>query len=205
MVERRKGMLIVLSGPSGAGKGTLGEMLRAKDKKVVFSVSATTRKPRSGETDGVHYHFMTEERFEELVAQDAFVEYATVHGNRYGTLKSEVLERLERGQDVLLDIDTQGALQVMERMPDCVSVFILPQSFKELRARLTARNTEGQEEIDLRMRNARREVSEMNRYRYLIVNRTGHAAAAYRTLRQIVLSERQRSSRYFPEVEDDEK
>ena len=200
MQEERKGMLIVLSGPAGAGKGTLGDMLRAADANVVFSVSATTRSPRPYEEDGVHYHFLSEERFAQLVAEDAFVEHAAVHGHRYGTLKSEVLSRLERGQDVLLDIDTQGAKQVMASMPGCVSVFILPESFSGLEARLRGRGTEQEEEIQLRLRNARREVGEKGLYQYLIVNRTGQAEAACQALISIVRAERQKSSRYAPEI-----
>ena len=123
MSEIRKGMLLVISGPSGTGKGTIIEHLMAADGKLVFSVSATTRAPREGEVDGKHYHFMTVDRYNELVAQDAFVEHAQVHGNFYGTLKSEVNERLARGEDVVLDIDVQGALNVIRSGIQCVSIF----------------------------------------------------------------------------------
>ncbi len=201
MQEKRKGILLVLSGPAGVGKGTLGEMLRASDPAVVFSVSATTRSPRPYEQDGVHYHFLTEEAFDALVAEDAFVEYASVHAHRYGTLKSEVLSRLENGQDVLLDIDTQGAKQVMRRMPECVSVFILPESFSGLEARLRGRGTESEEQLQLRLRNARGEIAERGQYDYLIVNRTGEAEAACRLLQCIVQAERQKTLRYFPEID----
>ena len=128
MSEIRKGMLLVISGPSGTGKGTLIKQLMDQDPTLVFSVSATTRAPRPGEIDGVHYHFVSNEQYDQLVAEGAFVEYATVHGNRYGTLRSEVYQRLERGENVVLDIDVQGALNVIASEKEKVSIFILPPS-----------------------------------------------------------------------------
>lgn len=201
MQETRKGMLLVISGPSGTGKGTLLTRLLEEDKSFTFSVSATTRAPREGEVDGVHYHFLTNEEFERLVAENAFVEYASVHGNRYGTLKSEVFERMEKGQNVLLDIDTQGALNVMEDMPWCVSLFILPPSYKQLRERLAGRGTETEEQINRRFQNARKEIPLMDRYQYIIVN--DDLDAAYAQLRAVTIAEKQRSSRYFPVVPEE--
>lgn len=198
MKETRKGMLLVISGPSGAGKGTLVERLLEKDPSFCFSVSVTTRARRNNETDGVHYHFITEERYDELLAEDAFLEHASVHGHRYGTLKSEVYERMERGQNVLLDIDPQGARAVMEKEPACVSVFILPPSYAELRVRLHTRNTEKPEEIQRRLNNARGEIAQMSRYRYLIVN--DNLELAFEQLRSVVRAEKQNSVRYFPEI-----
>ena len=122
MKEQRRGMLLVISGPSGTGKGTLCERLLRSDPSIMFSVSATTRKPREGEVDGVHYYFMEDEQFDRLLAEDAFLEHATVHGHRYGTLKSQVEAAIEAGRNILLDIDPQGALSVMEKMPETVSV-----------------------------------------------------------------------------------
>jgi len=201
MQETRKGMLLVISGPSGTGKGTLLSRLLEEDKSFTFSVSATTRAPREGEVDGVHYHFLTNEAFDRLVGENAFVEYASVHGNRYGTLKSEVFERMEKGQNVLLDIDTQGALNVMEDMPWCVSLFILPPSYKQLRERLAGRGTETEEQINRRFANARKEIPLMDRYQYIIVN--DDLDAAYAQLRAVTIAEKQRSSRYFPVVPEE--
>ena len=198
MEETRKGMLLVVSGASGTGKGTLVNRLLKEDPSFVFSVSATTRAPREGEVDGVHYHFLTEAQYDELLAKDAFLEHATVHANRYGTLKEEVYSRMEQGQNVLLDIDTQGAFNVMAAAPDCVSVFILPPSYAELKRRLEGRNTERPEDIERRFANARQEIPLMDRYQYIIVN--DDLDAAYAQLRAITLAEKQRSNRYFPVV-----
>jgi len=168
--ETRKGMLLVISGPSGAGKGTLVSKLLDKDPTFAFSVSVTTRARRDNEIEDVHYHFISDEEYDKLLEADAFLEHASVHGNRYGTLKQEVYERMERGQNVLLDIDPQGARAVMEKEPECVSVFILPPSYHDLKVRLHTRNTEKEEEIQRRLHNARGEIEQMGRYRYLVVN-----------------------------------
>lgn len=200
MKETRKGMLLVISGPSGAGKGTLVEKLLHKDPSFCFSVSVTTRERRKNEIDGVHYHFISEQEYDKLLEQDAFLEHASVHAHRYGTLKSEVYERMERGQNVLLDIDPQGARTVMEKEPACVSVFILPPSYSELRVRLHTRNTEKPEEIQRRLNNARGEIAQMNRYRYLIVN--DDLDLAFDQLSAVVRAEKQNSVRYFPSIEE---
>ena len=168
MKETRKGMLLVISGPSGAGKGTLVAKLLEKDPTFCFSVSVTTRNRRENEIEDVHYHFISEEEYDKLLEEDAFLEHASVHGHRYGTLKSEVYSRMDRGQNVLLDIDPQGARAVMEKERDCVSIFILPPSYHDLKVRLHTRNTEKEEEIQRRLHNARHEIEQMNRYRYLI-------------------------------------
>ena len=198
MVEARKGMLLVISGPSGAGKGTLYGKLLAADPDITFSVSYTTRAARPGEVDGKDYRFVTEEEFRQMLSLDGFLEHAEVHGHFYGTPFQPVLDALERGRSVMLDIDPQGALQVMEKMPGCVSVFILPPSFGELRRRLTKRGTETAEEIERRLRNARGELALKDKYQYLVVN--DDREVAYRTLQGIVDAEKQRSCRYFPVV-----
>ncbi len=201
MKETRKGMLLVISGPPGAGKGTLVQRLLDRDPSFAFSVSVTTRERRKNEIEDVHYHFISEAEYDKLLEEDAFLEHASVHGHRYGTLKQEVYDRIDRGENVLLDIDPQGAVSVMERVPDCVSVFILPPSFAELRIRLHTRNTEQQEEIERRLRNARGEIAQMDRYRYLIVN--DNLDLAFEQLLAVVRAEKQNSVRYFPAVEED--
>ena len=198
--KNRQGMLIIVSGPSGTGKGTLCERLIQQDGELSFSVSATTRAPREGEVDGVHYHFLTEEAFDQLLAADAFLEYATVHDHRYGTLRAQVEEAIAQGQDILLDVDSQGAMNVMSKLEDTVSVFILPPSFRALRQRLHTRNTDDPKEIQKRLGNARGEVKQLHRYQYVVIN--DHIDMAYEQLYHIVAAEKQRTTRYFPEIED---
>jgi guanylate kinase len=143
----RRGLLFVLSSPSGAGKSTIARMLMATDEGLALSVSATTRPIRPGETDGKDYYFVSDERFDEMVANGDFLEWAHVFGHRYGTLKSEVLKVIESGRDVLLDIDWQGTQQLKQVDPDIVRVFILPPSMTELERRLRARGTDSDEVI----------------------------------------------------------
>lgn len=199
MSEIRKGMLLVISGPSGTGKGTLIEKLMKEDPTLVFSVSATTRAPRPGEIDGVHYHFVSNEKYDELVAEGAFVEYATVHGNRYGTLRSEVYQRLERGENVVLDIDVQGALNVIASEKEKVSIFILPPSMKELRARLTGRGTETPEQVETRLSNAVWEISQKDKYEYKVIN--DDMEECLDTLRAIIKAEKHASTYYSVDID----
>ena len=199
MKEERKCMLIVISGPSGVGKGTIFSRLLASDPSLTFSVSATTRSPRNGETDGVDYFFITEDKYQELVKQDAFLEHATVHGHSYGTLKSQILDKLEKGLNVVLDIDPQGAKQVMAQWPDCVSIFLLPPSYDKLRQRLYGRNTDATEEIERRLKNAKGEIEQAGMYQYVVVN--DDLQVALNQVTAIVTAEKQRTSRYFPVVE----
>lgn len=198
MPHNHQGMLLVVSGPSGAGKGTLCARVLGEDPNFQFSVSATTRHPREGEEHGKHYYFLSEEDFQQKVDDGAFLECALVHGNRYGTLREEVRKSLDNARDVLLDIDPQGARSVIAAMPDCVTVFILPPSYAELRKRLHTRNTEKETEIARRLGNARGEIDQLLKYQYAIVNDT--VEESMRQLRAIIAAERQRTIRFFPEI-----
>jgi len=183
-----KGTLFVITGPSGAGKGTVLKQVIQSLDNLYFSVSATTRAPREGEVDGVHYHFLTKERFEELIANDRFLEYARYAENYYGTPLDPVEAHLEQGHDVILEIELQGALQVKKRLPKAVLVFIAPPSFEELESRLRGRGTEKEEVILQRLAIARQECANMDEFRYIVVNDEVESAAD--RLRAIMLSHR---------------
>jgi guanylate kinase len=164
-----KGRLIVFSAPSGCGKGTmLAEIL--KDEHFYCSVSATTRAPREGETDGVSYHFLTKEKFEEQIASGGLLEYAQYCGNYYGTLKSEVDKNIAAGKDVILEIEVQGAIKIRELRPDALFIFVAPPSLGELDRRLRKRGTETDEVIAKRVGEAAKELSYAEKYDYIIVN-----------------------------------
>ncbi len=173
----RTGMILILSGPSGSGKSSIYKAAIGDLGGIEFSVSCTTRPPRPGEVDGSDYYFITRERFDALVAENAFAEHAEVHGNCYGTLKSELLDRVRRGIDVLLDIDIQGAAQLRALCSDssefceaCEFIFIMPPSFEELERRLRARGTETEESILRRLANAKGEMEHAGEYDHVIVN-----------------------------------
>ena len=167
---KRRGLLFVLSSPSGAGKSTIARMLMDNDPGVDMSVSATTRPKREGEIDGVHYHFVTDAEFDRMLESGAFLEWAHVFGFRYGTLRNEVLKVIEAGRDVLLDIDWQGTQQLKQVDPDIVRVFILPPSMHELERRLRSRGTETEEVIQRRMNRAAAEISHWAEYDYVLIN-----------------------------------
>lgn len=166
----RRGNLFVISGPSGAGKGTLVSRIMERVPDAWLSISVTTRAPREGEVDGVHYLFYDDEHFDELVARDGFLEWAQVHDHKYGTPAHLVNERLREGRQVILEIDVQGAFQVRERMPEAHLVFIEPPSLKELERRLRGRGTEDEETVALRMHNAELELSRKMEYDIRFVN-----------------------------------
>ncbi len=165
-----RGRLFVVAGPSGAGKGTLIEELLRRYTTAWLSVSATTRKPRPGESHGVQYFFLDEATFRAKADRGDFLEWAEVHGNLYGTPKESVLESLEAGRDVILEIDVQGARQVREKMPDAVGIFVMPPSLEELERRLRGRGTESDNDIERRLRNAREESRAAEEYGYVVVN-----------------------------------
>ena len=160
----------MITGPSGVGKGTLIRGLRQRLPRLELSVSATTRAPRPGERDGVDYHFLSRERFDELVAADEFVEHADYAGRRYGTLRSELERRVQRGVPVVLEIEVQGARQVRAAMPQAVQVFISPPSPEVLRERLQGRGTDDREEVDRRLRVAEQELAAQPEFAHVVVN-----------------------------------
>ncbi|MDY0378730.1 MAG: guanylate kinase [Desulfobacterales bacterium] len=165
-----RGRLFVLSAPSGGGKTTLCSMLRQRFADLRYSVSYTTRSPRSGERDGVDYHFISRPDFEDKIKQGFWAEWAMVHGNFYGTSAEFIQSALARGEDILLDIDVQGALQILERFPDGISIFIMPPSLETLRSRLETRATDTPQVISTRMGNAEREMAQKHFYRHVVVN-----------------------------------
>ena len=172
-----KGQLIVFSGPSGVGKGTvLKEFLQHRDN-VSLSISATTRQPRPGEENAVHYYFLTREEFEQRIAENNMLEYAQYNGNYYGTPKDKVEEALEQGRDIILEIEVQGALLVKEKCPNALLVFVMPPSWQELRDRLTGRGTEDAETIEKRLNIAQGELKQAIHYDYILVNDQVEAAA----------------------------
>ena len=193
MKSRGKGLLIVISGPSGAGKGTICKRFMEKNKEVVLSVSATTRLPRQGEVDGVNYHFMTKEQFKDKIKSDDFLEYAEVYDNFYGTPKSNVNELLESGKDVILEIDIQGALKVKENAEDGIFIFILPPSMEELKQRIIKRGSETEESLMKRFKSAYKEINFVSKYNYAVVN--DEVETAVEKLESIITAEKCRVDR----------
>lgn len=187
----KKGLLIVISGASGTGKGTVCKELLARETCIAYSVSATSRAPREGEQDGREYYFRTREEFEKMIAAGAFLEYADVYGNYYGTPLAPIEERRTAGEDILLEIDTQGALNVMKRCPDGTFIFLLPPSLEELQRRITGRGTESEESLARRLAAARDEIRLGRRYRYAVLNDTVEAATA--RIQTILAAERLRA------------
>lgn len=187
MHKGKRGVLFVFSGPSGVGKGTLkAKLFEEFADRIAYSVSATTRGPREGEVDGKDYFFISRQEFERRVKNNEFLEHAEFAGNCYGTPRAYVEKLLDSGMNVVLEIDVQGALQVMKSMPECVSVFILPPSFEELERRLRGRGTETEEKVRERLETAKRELPYAPQYDYQIVN-GGDIEAAYQSLRDVFL------------------
>lgn len=197
----RKGLLIVVSAPSGAGKTTLCKEISRALPNLQHSISYTTRKPRPNETDGVHYFFVTQEKFNKMIKDKEFAEWAVVHGNLYGTSKKQLSEMMDRGIDVILDIDSQGAMQIKENWGDGVFIYILPPSFDDLRRRLTERNSDATNEIKKRLENAKKEIPYYKRYNYVIIN--DKFEKALEDLKSIITSERLKIDKFNTDMIDE--
>lgn len=189
-----KGFLLVLSGPSGSGKGTVSEALMKENDEVIYSTSVTTRTPRPGEVNGENYFFATMDEFEEMVRNDELLEHAFVHTNYYGTPKEFVFKEIEKGEIVLLEIDVQGALQIKEKYKEAVFIFLLPPTMDELKNRIVKRGTESEEDINTRFSNAFKELDFVGEYDYFVVN--DEVDQAVRDIENIIAAEKLRVKRH---------
>jgi guanylate kinase len=185
-----KGRLLVVSGPSGAGKGSISKRIVAEVQDLVYSVSMTTRAPRLGEIHGKNYYFVTHEEFEQTISSGGFLEYAKVYGEYYGTPKEQVMEILKAGKDVVLEIDIQGAMNIRKAYPKGVLIFILPPSMTELRKRITGRGSESEGDIELRLGEALKEIAYIDKYDYCVVN--GDLDEAVNRVKAIIIAEHSR-------------
>lgn len=188
-MQENRGLLVVISGPSASGKGTVNAYV-LRDEQFEYSVSATTRAPRNGEVDGKTYHFITKEAFEDLIAKGEVLEYTTYCGNYYGTLRSFVEKTLDSGKNVVLEIEVDGAMQIRAKYPDAVLIMLLPPSFAEQERRLRSRGTETEEVIEKRLTQTKNELPFADRYDYIVYNRTGAAEEAAKDILAIVRAEK---------------
>ncbi len=190
---KKKGLLIVISGPSGSGKGTIIKDLLQKNENIWLSISCTSRQPRGSEQNKIDYYFLTKEEFEEKIQRDEMLEYAQYGENYYGTPKEYIKSHLDNGEDVILEIEIQGALKIKELLPETLFIFILPPSMQELKKRLEGRNTETKEKIEKRFATAYNEINEVSKYNYVVVNDTVENAS--NKINAIIIAERCRVDR----------
>lgn len=189
-----KGFLLIISGPAGTGKGTVCKSLLERNDDIIYSISATTRKPRTGEVDGVNYFFIDDEEFKEKISKNEFLEHAYVHTNYYGTPKEFVIDEVKKGEIVLLEIDVQGALQIKKNYSEAVFVFLLPPTMEELKNRIVKRGTETTEDINRRFENAFKELDFVGEYDYFVVNEKIEDAVS--DIESIIRAERLRVKRH---------
>ncbi len=194
------GNLFIITSPSGGGKGTLIKRVLSEVKKLSYSVSFTTREIRQDEVHGRHYFFVSVDEFKEKIAKEEFLEYAEVHGNFYGTSREQVEKETNEGNDIIVEIDVQGAEDVQKKLPNAIGVFILPPSFKVLSERLIERNTEGNEELTIRLNNAKKEVNEISKFQYILIN--DDLEVAIEDLKAIILAERLKRDRQIYYIQD---
>lgn len=197
---KKRGLLLVVSGPSGTGKGTICKKMVEMNDAIKLSVSATTRQPRLGEKEGISYYFKTREEFEKMVENGEFLEHAMIYDNYYGTPKQAIVDQLDAGVDVILEIEMQGARQIREVCPDAVFVFILPPSFDELKHRIVGRGTETKEQIEKRFNSAYNEIKLLGDYDYFIFNNIVDKSAE--EIFEIIKSEKSRVARYKKDIFD---
>ncbi len=191
---QKRGLLFVLSAPSGTGKDSVINALKQQGMDLYVVPSVTTRAPRPGESEGNPYHFISQEKFQQLVEQDELLEYANVHGNWYGQPRQPIRDNLKAGRDVLLKIDVQGAATIRRKVPQAIFIFLVPGSFEELAKRLTNRQTETEAERQRRLADAHAELTQQDWYDHVIVNRQGHLQEAVDQLRTVILAEHARTS-----------
>lgn len=197
-MKKHSGHLFVISGPSGVGKGTLREKLFQQIPDLHYSVSVTTRKPRRDEKEGSDYIFVNEETFKQYIEEEKFAEWALVHGEYKGTLSDTLKENLEQDRDLVLEIDVQGALQLKRKFPQEIFIFIAPPSWEKLELRLRGRNTEGEQTLQKRLKDARYELTQIKHYDYLVIN--NHFEKALEELKSIIISTRCRIGDELPDV-----
>lgn len=189
----KKGLLFIVSGPAGSGKGTVVNELIAKHPGLTLSISATTRQPRPGEVDGVHYHFISKEEFEQRIKDGKMLEYATYSGNYYGTPQKEVEEAMSEGKDVILEIEVAGAMQIKEKIKDSVAIMLTPPSKQVLEARLRGRGTETEDVIKWRLERAKEELSLMPQYDYSVINEDNKSDECAEMIYTIIKAEHQKT------------
>lgn len=195
---KKKGLLLVISGPSGTGKGTICKDLVKNNDTISLSVSATTRRPRDGEVEGKSYFFKTKDEFESMIKNNEFLEYASIYSNYYGTPKKAIFDELEKGRDVILEIEMQGAMQIKSVYPEAVFIFILPPSLQELKNRIIGRGTETKEQIETRFSSAFNEIKLISDYDYFIFNNVVEKSS--QDIEKIIEVEKNKVKRYKKEV-----